>query len=129
MKEVSVERVSTRGPGGHFNEYKAFFVEEPDGPYGYGATAKEATQSLLKAEAEAARIPPPITGQYGWFVWTRKNGQLHYHKYIIEGDRVHADTKKYYEGFELKKFPLTKEEWKLPFEELAAKFPLPKEFM
>jgi hypothetical protein len=104
------------------------FVDENVSTVGWGQTALEARKDLLKFGAQAAKVEPK-SKQHAWFVWARRNGKLSCHSYIVEGDRIHADSKKYYESFELKKFPLTEEEWNLPLSDLILRYPLPPEFV
>jgi len=68
--------------------------------------------------------------QAGWFVWTRSNGRIAYHKYdVLSGTRIHKDSKAYYEGFEVTKFPITHTEWGLSLDQLAVRYPLPQTFI
>lgn len=125
--DVEVLKRPKRGPGGHYYTYRACYANMILGVVGYGQTAMEARQSLTKLKEQ--ETPPPVKGEQhvGWFVWVKRNGLVNYHKYIVEGDQVHSDTKKYYESFEVKKFPIMTAEWNLPLDEMAKRYPLPAE--
>jgi len=63
--------------------------------------------------------------QAGWFVYTRVHGQLSCHKYHIQGDTIYKTARDFYESTEVKKFPLTIEEYDtLSLDQLKAKYPL-----
>lgn len=63
---------------------------------------------------------------YGYFKWTVQNGRPFPAKYIIEGDGILSESKKYYEDMTVQKWPLNAGEFKaLSLDYLAKQYPLP----